>query len=65
MGRSVTQLCSDTKRGVSYIDGLSEQEILNKIHHMTMVANNYLDESRPHKEVIDIYIYIYIYIYIF
>ena len=26
------------------IDGLSEQEILNKIQHMTMVANNYLDD---------------------
>ena len=35
------------------IDGLSEQEILNKIQHMTMVANNYLDEGRPHKEVIE------------
>ena len=29
------------------IDGLAEQEILNKIQHMTMVANNYLNEGRP------------------
>ena len=36
------------------IDGLSEQEILNKIHHMTMVANNYLNEGRPHIEVIEL-----------
>ena len=36
------------------IDGLSEQEILNKIHHMTMVANSYLNESRPHPEVIEL-----------
>ena len=34
------------------IDGLSEQQILNKIQHMTMVANNYLNESCPHTEVI-------------
>ena len=27
------------------IDGLSEQEILNKIQHMTMVANNYLNDG--------------------
>ena len=30
------------------IDGLLEQEILNKIQHMAMVANNYLNESRPY-----------------
>ncbi|KAL0010898.1 hypothetical protein SO802_006006 [Lithocarpus litseifolius] len=30
------------------------QEILNKIQHMTMVANSYLDEGRPHKEVIEL-----------
>ena len=34
------------------IDGLVEQEILNKIHHMTMVANNYPNEGRSHPEVI-------------
>ena len=27
------------------IDGLSEQEILNKIQHITMVANNYLNDG--------------------
>ena len=36
------------------IDGLAEQEILNKIHHMTMVANNYLNEGRSHTEVIEL-----------
>ena len=36
------------------IDGLSEQEILNKIQHMTMVANNYLNEGRPYTEVIEL-----------
>ena len=36
------------------IDGLLEQEILNKIQHMAMVANNYLNESRPHTEVIEL-----------
>ena len=36
------------------IDSLSEQEILNKIQHMTIVANNYLNESRPHLEVIEL-----------
>ena len=34
------------------IDGLVEQEILNKIHHMTMVANNYPNEGRSHPEII-------------
>ena len=34
------------------IDGLAEQEILNKIQHMTMVANNYLNEGHSHTEVI-------------
>ena len=36
------------------IDGLSEQEILNKIQHMSMVANNYLNENRSHVEVIEL-----------
>ena len=36
------------------IDGLAKQEILNKIHHMTMVANNYLNEGRSHIEVIEL-----------
>ena len=36
------------------IDGLAEQEILNKILHMTMVANNYLNEGRSHTEVIEL-----------
>ena len=36
------------------IDGLAEQEILNKIHHMTMVANNYLNEGRSYTEVIEL-----------
>ena len=36
------------------IDGLSEQEIINKIQHMTMVANNYLNENRPHIEVVEL-----------
>ncbi|KAL0008661.1 hypothetical protein SO802_010163 [Lithocarpus litseifolius] len=36
------------------IDGLSEHEILNKIQHLTMVANNYLDEGRPHTEAIEL-----------
>ena len=35
------------------IDGLAEQEILNKIHQMTKVANNYLNEGRSHTEVIE------------
>ena len=30
------------------IDGLSKQEILNKIQHMTIVANNYLNEGHSH-----------------
>ena len=36
------------------IDGLAEQEILKKIPHMTMVANNYLNEGRPHIEVMEL-----------
>ena len=36
------------------IDGLSKQEILNKIQHMTMVANNYLNDGHPHIEVIEL-----------
>ena len=36
------------------IDGLAEQEILNKIQHMTMVANNYVNEGRSHTEVIEL-----------
>ena len=36
------------------IDGLSEQETINKIQHMTMVANNYLNDHRPHTEVVDL-----------
>ena len=36
------------------IDGLAEQEILNKIQHMTMVANNYVNEGRSHTEVVEL-----------
>ena len=36
------------------IDGLTEQEILNKIQYMTMVANNYLNEGRSNIEVIEL-----------
>ena len=36
------------------VDGLAEQEILKKIHHMTMVANNYLNEGRSYIEVIEL-----------
>ena len=36
------------------IDGLSKQEILNKIQHMTMVANNYLNDGHQHTEVIEL-----------
>ncbi|KAK9988922.1 hypothetical protein SO802_029161 [Lithocarpus litseifolius] len=36
------------------IDGLSELEILNKIQHMSMVANNYLNENRTHLEAIEL-----------
>ena len=36
------------------IDGLAEQEILNKIQHMTMVANNYVNEGHSHTEVIEL-----------
>ena len=36
------------------IDGLSEQEILNKIQHMSMVANSYLNENRTHLVVIEL-----------
>ena len=36
------------------IDGLSEQEILNKIQHMTMVAYNYLNDGHSHTEVIEL-----------
>ncbi|KAL0001509.1 hypothetical protein SO802_015290 [Lithocarpus litseifolius] len=36
------------------IDGLSEKGILNKIQHITMVANNYLDEGYPHTKVIEL-----------
>jgi hypothetical protein len=38
------------------IDGLSEQEILNKLQHIFMVANNYLSNQEVNHE--DIYIYI-------
>ena len=36
------------------IDGLTEQEILNKIQYMTMVTNNYLNEGHSHIEVIEL-----------
>jgi len=36
------------------INGLSEQEIINKIHHMTIVANNYLNENRPYTKVVEL-----------
>ena len=36
------------------IDGLAEQEILNKIQHMTMVVKNYVNEGRSHIEVIEL-----------
>ena len=36
------------------IDGLAEQEILNKIQYMTMVANNYLNEGLSHTVVIEL-----------
>ena len=36
------------------IDGLSEQEILNKIQHITMVTNNYLNDGIPNTEVIEL-----------
>jgi len=36
------------------MDRLSGQEIINKIQHMTMVANNYLNEGRPHTEVVEV-----------
>ena len=38
------------------IDGLSEQEILNKIQHMSMIANNYLNDGHQHTEVIELMI---------
>ena len=36
------------------IDGLSEQEIQNKIQHITMVANNYLNDGIPNTEVVEL-----------
>ena len=36
------------------IDSSSEQEILNKIQHINMVANNYHNESRPHTVIIEL-----------
>lgn len=36
------------------IDGLSEQEILNKIQHISMVANNYLNNGHTHTEVVEL-----------
>ena len=36
------------------IDGLSEQEIQNKIQHITMVANNYLNDGITNPEVVDL-----------
>ncbi|KAK9996799.1 hypothetical protein SO802_021485 [Lithocarpus litseifolius] len=36
------------------INGLSEQEILKKIQHIAMVANNYLNEGKSHSKVIDL-----------
>ena len=36
------------------IDGLAEQEILNKIQHITMVAKNYVNEGCSHSEVIEL-----------
>ena len=36
------------------IDGLSEQEIQNKIQHITMVANNYLNDGITNAEVVEL-----------
>ena len=36
------------------IDGLSEQEIQNKIQHITMVANNYLNDGITNSEVVEL-----------
>ena len=33
---------------------LSEQEIIIKTQHMVMVANNYLNEGRPHTKVVEL-----------
>ena len=36
------------------IDGLSEQELLNKIQHITIVANNYLNDGIQNTEVVEL-----------
>ena len=36
------------------IDGLSEQEIQNKIQHITMVVNNYLNDGITNAEVVEL-----------
>jgi hypothetical protein len=37
------------------IDGLSEQEILNKMNHMSMVANAYVTNHKlSHSEIVDL-----------
>jgi hypothetical protein len=37
------------------IDGLSEQEVLNKLSHLTMVANSYMTNHQlNHAEIIDL-----------
>uniref|UniRef100_A0A7N2LRN2 DUF7746 domain-containing protein n=1 Tax=Quercus lobata TaxID=97700 RepID=A0A7N2LRN2_QUELO len=36
------------------MDRLSEQEIIIKIQHMVMVANNYLNEGRPHTKAVEL-----------
>ena len=37
------------------IDGLSEQEVLNKLSHLTMVANSYMTNHQlTHVEIIDL-----------
>ena len=37
------------------IDGLSEQEIINKMSHMSMVANAYLsNHNLDHAEIVDL-----------
>ena len=36
------------------IDGFLEKEILNKIQHISMVANNYLNNGHTHTEVVEL-----------
>jgi hypothetical protein len=39
------------------IDGLSEQEVLNKLSHLTMVANSYMTNHQlNHVEIIDLFV---------